>query len=70
MIVGHVPHNLAQQLLQVLRREVNKAFAEVTGTKEEDMDLRCCACTDFMDHRSTLKKMDELVISLKVAGLL
>ena len=32
--VGHVPQNLAQRLFHfLLRRDVNKAFAEVTGPK-------------------------------------
>ena len=30
-IVGHVPFNLSASLFHFLRREVNKAFAEVTG---------------------------------------
>ena len=33
VIVGHVPYNLAPRFPQYLRREVNKAFAEVTGEK-------------------------------------
>ena len=33
VIVGHVPYNLAPRFSQYLRREVNKAFAEVTGEK-------------------------------------
>ena len=35
MIVGHVPRNLSPslRLFQFLRRDVNKAFAEVTGQK-------------------------------------
>ena len=32
-IVGHVPYNLAPRLSQFLRRDVYKAFAEVTGEK-------------------------------------
>ena len=31
--VGHVPQNLAPRLFHFLRRDVNKAFAEVTGPK-------------------------------------
>ena len=34
VIVGYVPYNLAPRLSQFLRREVNKAFAEVTEEKE------------------------------------
>ena len=33
MVVGHVPYNLAQIFSHFLKRDVNKAFAEVTGTK-------------------------------------
>ena len=33
VIVGHVPYNLAPRLSQFLRREVNKAFTEVTEEK-------------------------------------
>ena len=33
VVVGHVPYNLAPRFSQYLRREVNKAFAEVTGEK-------------------------------------
>ena len=32
-VVGHVPYNLAPWLSQFLLRDVNKAFAEVTGQK-------------------------------------
>ena len=31
VIVGHVPHNLAPRLSAFLRRDVNMAFAQVTG---------------------------------------
>ncbi len=33
LVVGHVPYNLASWLFQFLRRDVSKAFAEVTGAK-------------------------------------
>ena len=32
-VVGHVPHSLAPYLTRFLTRDVNKAFAEVTGGK-------------------------------------
>ena len=32
-VVGHVPYNIAPRFSQFLRRDVNKAFAEVTGEK-------------------------------------
>ena len=34
-VVGHAPTNLAPKIFQFLRRDVNKAFIEVTGTKVE-----------------------------------
>ena len=34
VIVGHIPYNLTPCLSQFRRREVNKAFAEVTREKE------------------------------------
>ena len=33
MIVGHIPYNLATVVERFMRREVNKGFAEVTGSK-------------------------------------
>ncbi len=33
-VVEHVPYNLASRLFQFLRRDVNKAFAEVTGRSD------------------------------------
>ena len=33
IVVGHVPHNLAQIFNRFLRRDVNKIFAEITGAK-------------------------------------
>ena len=33
IIVGHVPYNIAPTLSAFLRRDVNKAFSEVTGIK-------------------------------------
>ena len=32
-VVGHVPYNLAPTISAFLKRDVNKAFAEVTGPK-------------------------------------
>ena len=33
VVVGHVPHNIAPRFSQFLLRDINKAFAEVTGQK-------------------------------------
>ena len=32
-MVGHIPYNLAPKISAFLRRDVNKAFAEVTGAR-------------------------------------
>ena len=32
-VVGHIPYNLAPTISAFLRRDVNKAFAEVTGAR-------------------------------------
>ena len=34
VVVGHVPHNIAQRFSQFLPRDVNKAFAEVYNRTE------------------------------------
>ena len=53
IIVGHVPYNLAPRLSQFLKRECNKAFAEITGTKVNRgagyMVWKCRASTASMD---------------------
>ena len=33
IIVGHVPYNIASVIFQFLRRDCNKGFVEVTGSK-------------------------------------
>ena len=33
VIVGHVPYNIASVIFQFLRRDCNKGFVEVTGSK-------------------------------------
>ena len=56
VIVGHVPYNLAPSLSQFLRRDVNKAFAEVTGGKVNrgaGYGLEIHAYTACMDQRFT-----------------
>ncbi len=46
LVVGHVPYNLASRQFQFLRRDVNKAFAEVTVAKVNKgagygLEIRC-----------------------------
>ena len=59
MIVGYVPYNLAPSLSQLLRREVSKAFAEVTEEKENEEQVtnyKFHMCTAFMDPKFTLTR--------------
>ena len=49
VIVGHVLYNLAPQFSQYLRREVIKAFTEVTGEKVNrgagyGLEIPCVYC--------------------------
>ena len=46
VIVGHVPYNIAHRFSQFLIRDVNKAFAEVTG-KEQGSRLRIRSTVRF-----------------------
>ena len=74
VIVGHVPHILAQRLSAFLRRDVNKAFIQVTGDKinrgagyglEVPCVYRLYGPKVYID-----KMMKELVDTLTAAGLL
>ena len=51
-IVGHVPYNLAGSMSHFLRREVNKAFAEVMG-EAVNMDWKCLANTDCTGNETS-----------------
>ena len=60
-IVGYVPYNLAPRLSQFLRRELNNAFAEVTGEKVNrgagyGLEIPCV--TTFMDPKFTLTRWE------------
>jgi len=72
-VVGHVPYNLATCLSHFLRREVNKAFAEVTGGRinrgagyglEVPCKYRLYGAKPYIDT------MQELVDSLVSTGLI
>ena len=72
VVVGHVPHNLAPQFSQFLRRDVNKAFAEVTGEKINrgagyGIEIPCVY--RLYGPKVYIEIMNELVSSLRRAGL-
>lgn len=71
VIVGHVPHNLAPRLFQFLRRDVNKAFAEVTGLKVNrgagyGLEIPCVY--RLYGPPKYINRMKELVDSLITSG--
>ena len=73
VLVGHVPYNLAPRLFQFLRRDVNKAFSEVTGGKVNrgaEYGLKIPCIYRLYGPKVYIEKMKELVNSLRTAGLL
>ncbi len=72
-IVGHVPYNIAPRLSQFLRRDVNKAFAEVTGEKINrgagyGLEIPCVY--RLYGPKVYMDTMKEVIGSLSAAGLL
>ena len=68
---GHVPYNLAPYLSQFLARDVNKAFAEVTGEKVNRgagyrLEIPCVY--RVYGPKTDVNKLIELTDSLKPAG--
>ena len=73
VIVGHVPYNLAPRFSQFLQRDVNKAFAEVTGGKVNrggGYGLEVPCVYRLYGPKVYIQKMRKLVNSLRTAGLL
>ena len=75
-IIGHVPRNLSPRLFHFLRRDVNNAFAEVTGQKvnrgpgcrlwpRDTMHLSLVYTVHLL---IIINKMKELVKSLAASG--
>ena len=72
VVVGHVPHNLAPRLSQFLRRDVNKAFVEVTGQKINrgaGYGLEVPCVYRLYGPKIYVERINELVNSLRRAGL-
>lgn len=70
-IVGHVPYNLAPCLSRFLARDVNKAFAEVTGGKVNrgagyGLEIPCVY--RIYGPKTYVNKLKELTDSMKAAG--
>ena len=57
VVVGHVPHNIAPRFSQFLLRDINKAFAEITGiNRGAGYGLEVRVFTDCMGLKSTSKE--------------
>ena len=70
-IVGHVPHNLSPRLSQFLMRDVNKAFAEVTGetvNRGAGYGLEIPCVYRLYGPQVYIDKMKEIVDNLRAAG--
>ena len=70
-IVGHVPYNLAPYLSRFLARDVNKAFADVTGGKVNrgagyGLEIPCVY--RIYGPKTYVHKLKELTNSMKTAG--
>ena len=70
--VGHVPFNLPPIISLFLRRDVNKAFARVTGGKENQRagyGLEILCVYQFYGPKPYIDKLQEVIDSLKTSGL-
>ena len=69
--VGHVPQNIAPRLFHFLRRDVNKAFAEVTGHKVNrgaGCGLEILCTYRLYGPPTYIRRMEALIQSLRDAG--
>ena len=68
-LVGHMPYNLAPYLSGFLVRDVNKAFAEVTGERVNRKAGYGHVCTDFI-NKAYVDRMKEITDSMVSSGLI
>ena len=71
LIVGHVPHNFASRLFHFLRRDVNKAFAEVTGARVNrgaGYGLEILCIYRLYGPPAYIERMKQLIDTLITAG--
>ena len=72
-VVGHIPYNMSNIVSQFLRRDYNKAFAEVTGDKVNrgaryGLEIPCIY--RLYGPEPYLKKLREVLQALNAIGLL
>ena len=72
-VVGHVPYNMSNTVSQILKRDCNKVFAEVTGEKlnrgaGNGLEILCIY--SFYGPELYVKKLQEVFASLTVNRLL
>ena len=70
-IVGHVPYNIAPYMSRFLKRDVNIAYAKVTGGKINrgagyELEIPCIY--RLYGPREYIGKMKEIIDSLKTNG--
>ena len=72
-IIGHVPYNLAPYLSRFLTRDVNKAFAEVTGEKvnrRAGYGLEIPCVYRLYGPKAYVDRMKEITDSMMSSGLI
>ena len=72
-VVGHVPYNLAPYLSRFLARDVNKAFADVTGewvNRKAGYGLEIPCVYRIYGTKAYVDKMKEITDSMMSSGLL
>ena len=72
-IVGHIPYNISNTVSQFLRRDYNKAFAEVTGERVNQgagygLEIPCIY--RFYGPEPYVKKLKDILTSLSDSGLI
>ena len=72
-IIGHVPYNLAPYLSRFVTRDVNKAFAEVTGEKvnrRAGYGLEIPCVYRLYGPKAYVDRMKEITDSMMSSGLI
>ena len=73
LVVGHVPYNLAPRISQFLKRDINKAFAEVKSkpiNRGAGFGLEISCVYYLYGPKIYIDKMKEIVDALSSDGLL
>ena len=72
-VVGHIPYSISNTVSQSLRRDFNKAFAEVTGrylNRGAGYGLEVPCLYRFYGPEAYIRILQELLSSLRTNGLI